>query len=157
MEKGKNIEVRCEKVRNIIGEIPSSLIRYGNMAIGIVLLCLVGIAWWFPYKQVYTGEAVLYQIDDNQITDSIQVSLLLDFEQSSFSTRQRQPVSLHSAIGNCSGYIIQISALKDTLGRQKAIGLFKANEVKKMEQQTVAFSIAHSSGTILHQMFGRLK
>ena len=40
----RSFELRSEKVRSIVGQIPSSLIRYGITAIGGVLLCLFVIA-----------------------------------------------------------------------------------------------------------------
>lgn len=57
MEKQKNkqersFELRSEKVRSIVGQIPSSLVRYGITAIGVVLLCLLAVAYFLPYKQV---------------------------------------------------------------------------------------------------------
>ena len=50
----RNFELRSEKVRSIVGQIPSSLIRYGITAIGMVLLCLFAVAYFLPYKQVYS-------------------------------------------------------------------------------------------------------
>ena len=48
----RSLELRSEKVRSIVGQIPSSLIRYGITAIGMVLLCLFAVAYFLPYKQV---------------------------------------------------------------------------------------------------------
>ena len=44
----KNFELRSEKVRSIVGQIPSSLVRYGITIIGIVLLFLLVIAYFLP-------------------------------------------------------------------------------------------------------------
>lgn len=46
----RSYELRSEKVRSIVGQIPSSLIRYGITAIGMVLLCLFAVAFFLPYK-----------------------------------------------------------------------------------------------------------
>ena len=48
----RSFELRSEKVRSIVGQIPSSLVRYGITAIGAVLLCIVAVAYLLPYKQV---------------------------------------------------------------------------------------------------------
>ena len=48
----RSFELRSEKVRSIVGQIPSALIRYGITAIGAVLLCLLAVAYFLPYKQV---------------------------------------------------------------------------------------------------------
>jgi hypothetical protein len=50
-EQKKNIELRSEKVRSIIGQVPSVLLRYGMVLIGIVLLLLIGIAAFIPYQE----------------------------------------------------------------------------------------------------------
>ena len=49
----RSFELRSEKVRSIVGQIPSSLVRYGITTIGTVLLCLFAVAYFLPYKQVY--------------------------------------------------------------------------------------------------------
>lgn len=49
--KEKSIELRSEKVRNIVGQIPSLLIRQGILIIGLVLLVLLGISAFIPYKK----------------------------------------------------------------------------------------------------------
>lgn len=36
----QEFELRSEKVRSIVGQIPSSLVRYGITIIGIILICL---------------------------------------------------------------------------------------------------------------------
>ena len=44
-EQGK-IELRSEKVRNMIGEIPPFLVRWGNTILVIIFLLLIAIGWW---------------------------------------------------------------------------------------------------------------
>ncbi|PLB86550.1 hypothetical protein C0T31_04695 [Dysgonamonadaceae bacterium] len=51
MEEKKNIELRSEKVRNIIGQIPSVWIRYGTLMIGVALLVLLFISAFIPYRE----------------------------------------------------------------------------------------------------------
>lgn len=41
------IELRSEKVRNIIGEIPSLLIRWGNTVLVLIFLLLGLLVWVF--------------------------------------------------------------------------------------------------------------
>ncbi len=51
MEKEiKQIELRSEKVRNIIGQVPPVLLRYGITIIGVSLLMLIGISAFIPYQ-----------------------------------------------------------------------------------------------------------
>lgn len=41
------VELRSEKVRNIIGEIPSFLIRWGNTVLVLIFLSLTLLMWMF--------------------------------------------------------------------------------------------------------------
>lgn len=45
------IELRSEKVRNIIGKIPSVLIRYGTIIIGLALLSVAVVSAFIPYRE----------------------------------------------------------------------------------------------------------
>lgn len=73
----RNFELRSEKVRSIVGQIPSSLIRYGITAIGMVLLCLFAVAYYLPYKQVYPGTATIHKTTTTPV-DSTNITILLN-------------------------------------------------------------------------------
>lgn len=78
----RSFELRSEKVRSIVGQIPSSLVRYGITAIGAVLLCLLAVAYFLPYKQVYSGTATIHKTATTPVTpaDSTNITILLKFE-----------------------------------------------------------------------------
>jgi hypothetical protein len=44
-------ELRSEKVRHIIGEIPSSIVRYGIIVITIITFGLLVLAYFIPYTE----------------------------------------------------------------------------------------------------------
>lgn len=48
-EEQNMIELRSEKVRNLIGQMPPFLIRWGNTLLVIILL-LLGVACWIAGK-----------------------------------------------------------------------------------------------------------
>ena len=50
------IELRSEKVRHIIGEIPSKIVRYGIMIITIVILGLLAGAYFIPYPETISAK-----------------------------------------------------------------------------------------------------
>ena len=50
------IELRSEKIRHIIGEIPSRIVRYGITIITIVLLVLLVGAYFIPYPETIAQE-----------------------------------------------------------------------------------------------------
>lgn len=47
----KSIELRSEKVRNIIGQVPSALVRNGTLAICITLVILLLVTVIIPYRE----------------------------------------------------------------------------------------------------------
>ena len=49
------IELRSEKIRHIIGEIPSRIVRYGITIITIVLLVLLVGAYFIPYSETISA------------------------------------------------------------------------------------------------------
>ena len=49
------IELRSEKIRHIIGEIPSRIVRYGITIITIVLLVLLVGAYFIPYPETISA------------------------------------------------------------------------------------------------------
>ena len=60
----KPVELRSEKVRNIIGQVPHVLLRYGIMIIALALLILVGVSAFLPYQPGIDTEITVTQ-DEN--------------------------------------------------------------------------------------------
>ena len=159
MEKQKNkqersFELRSEKVRSIVGQIPSSLVRYGITAIGAVLLCLLAVAYFLPYKQVYSGTATIHGVTTAAPADSTDITILLKFENKRPGNVNGQIIYLQSPYGTFAGQIRSLSYVRDTLERQEALCRFKPTEIKSVENQTVDFKIVRSSGNLLQKMLG---
>lgn len=53
-----NIEARSEKVRQLLGEIPPSLVRWGTAIIAVVFIALVAAVCLLPYPYSH-GESIL--------------------------------------------------------------------------------------------------
>lgn len=154
----RSFELRSEKVRSIVGQIPSSLVRYGIMIVGVVLLCLLIVAYFLPYKQVYSGTAVVHSIVQEQKADSIETTLLLRFEMQRMKKTDimSQPIYLQTEQGVMAGQLRQLSSIRDTLERQQALCIFLHSDLKQVENQTVDFRIVHSSSNLLQKILGRL-
>lgn len=60
----RNIELRSEKVRNIIGQIPPMLLRYGAAIIGAALLAMVSISAFIPYQEILPIEVTIKTIPE---------------------------------------------------------------------------------------------
>ena len=56
-----NIELRSEKVRKLIGEIPPSLVQWGTLIIVIIFLGLLAAVCFLPYPYS-NGESILQHI-----------------------------------------------------------------------------------------------
>ncbi len=73
MVKDDKIELRSEKVRSIIGQIPSRIVRFGTGVISIIILLLFIGGYLFKYPIILnipvnissTPEAVLIKVKDN--------------------------------------------------------------------------------------------
>jgi len=151
-EQERSFELCSEKVRNIVGQIPSSLVRYGITTIGAVLLCLLAIAYFLPYKQVYSGTATIHGATTSAPVDSTTIIILLKFENKRPSNVNGQELNLQVTNGMLTGKIQSLSAIRDTLERQEAICRFKSTEIKSVENQTVDFQITRTSGNLLQKM-----
>lgn len=143
------LELRSEKVRNIIGQNPSTLIYYAISAIGGGLLVLCGLIYFLPYKKVYTGTAVVKSTNILIASDSIKTSILLKFDRINTFKGEKLVIHLTSDKTHFEGKLLNISSTRDSLGRQEAQVRFVGGELKQIENQTVDFSITETSGNIL--------
>ena len=145
----RSFELRSEKVRSIVGQIPSSLVRYGITAIGVVLLCLF---------VVYSGTAIIQDITSEAKADTIEISVLLNFGDKRMTIPPKEGVSIdfQSAVGVAQGSIISLSMERDTLGRQVAFCRIPLQSVKKMEHSEVDFILTLQSGNLLSRFFSGL-
>ena len=51
MPEIKDIELRSDRVRKIVGKIPPAIDRYGISVIGLLLVVMVGVSMIIPYKE----------------------------------------------------------------------------------------------------------
>lgn len=59
--KTDNIELRSEKVRKFIGEIPPSLVRWGTAILVVIIITLLVVVCFVPYPYS-TGETILQHL-----------------------------------------------------------------------------------------------
>ena len=150
----RNFELRSEKTRSLVGEIPSALIRYGIIVIAITLLLLVGIATQFPYRKVYRGEATIYALRRDINTDSTRVAVKLRFAgEMPVKMTVRNKIILTSQGLETAGRLIDLKAHRDTLGRQDAMLLLAANPALT-EYSMLSFNLTIEQGSILYQLLG---
>lgn len=151
-EQERSFEIRSEKVRSIIGQIPSSLVQYSITAIGIVLFVLSVVVYLLPYKKTYTGTAVIRPITNQTESDSIETVILLRFNRSALFESNKQSIRLTNGTNNAEGVLFNISSIRDTLGRQEAICRFRKKELKTIENSMVYFHITVCSGNLMREI-----
>lgn len=61
--KTDNIELRSEKVRKFIGEIPPSLVRWGTAILVVIIITLVVVGCFITYPNS-NGESILEHLLD---------------------------------------------------------------------------------------------
>ena len=149
----RSFELRSEKVRSIVGQVPSSLTYYGITAIGIVLLCLFVMAYFLPYKQVYSGTAIIKEAPITT-SDSTDITILLRFDNKQPVNVNRQMLYLQTSNGTSVGTIRKLSAVRDTLARQETLCRFKTTEILPLQNQTVDFKLVVSSSSLLQKLLG---
>ena len=69
MEEADKIELRSEKVRNIIGEIPPSIVRYGIIVITFIVLGLLAASYFISYPETITAKATA--LDERRVSISL--------------------------------------------------------------------------------------
>ena len=151
----RSFELRSEKVRSIVGQVPSSLTCYGITAIGIVLLCLFVMAYFLPYKQVYSGTAIIKEAPITT-SDSTDINILLRFDNKQPVNVNRQILYLQTSNGTSVGTIRKLSTVRDTLARQETLCRFKTTEIQPLQNQTVDFKLVVSSSSLLQKLLGNI-
>lgn len=80
--------------------------------------------------------------------------LRLQFERTRPTQATQQTLSLEAGQYQIEGEILNLSAVRDTLARQEALGHFKAADIKPLENQTVDFRLVQTSGNMLQKLLG---
>ncbi len=151
----RSFELRSEKVRSIVGQIPSSLVRYGITIIGLVLFVIAMGAYFLPYKKVYTGIAFTNPISTCIASDSIDATIFLRFDGQRLMDGRNQIIHFTNGTISTEGLLLNVSSIRDTLERQEAQVRFVGTEFLQIENQAVDFRIIQTSGNILSLVLGQ--
>lgn len=100
-KKIENLELRSEKVRNIIGEVPPELVRYGTGLVTFILLTLLLIAFVVPYKVSAQAKARVIQEENNYFVEiqmpyryagEVKAKMLVTLELEGYNPKTYAPV-----------------------------------------------------------------
>lgn len=118
-----NIELRGEKLRHIIGEIPSRIVRYGIIVITTVILILLVGAYHIPYPQTVNAKIQVitaYQCRMSvpyRYVNTIERGMIVNIEVDGYDAK---------AYGVVNGIIISTSQIP----KQTSVGNVFAAKVK---------------------------
>ena len=146
-------QLRSEKVRSIIGQVPPLLTRYGITMLAVAVAALLLAARLIPYRQVYRGEAIVYEVppcDEDSVT--LRVRLLLDGELGGKGNIERMVLS--DPARSVEGRVISLSLRRDTLGYREAAVRFPCVEVAPLAATTLPCTLTTDAGPYLHYIFG---
>lgn len=62
-----NIELRSEKTRQIIGMVPSGIVRYGTLIITIIIAILLAVSYFVPYPENLQANATVVEDADGKL------------------------------------------------------------------------------------------
>lgn len=140
-EQKSNYELRSEKVRSIVGQIPPALVRYGTIILFAVLLALFGIAYFVPYKQVYSGTITFYDTPS---------TAYINFSDDKALTKIEEPIPLiiHTEAHDYTIKLISIVNERDTLNRYP-VSVEEAQNISNLRNRTFDFTLVESSDNLL--------
>lgn len=73
MENDKNIELRSEKVRNVIGDIPSFIVRAGSGVIALIVIGLFLSIAFIPYPESISVDLVVDSVNCQDVYAHIMI------------------------------------------------------------------------------------
>ena len=62
-----NIELRSEKTRQIIGMVPSGIVRYGTLIITVIITVLLAVSYFVPYPENLQANATVVVDADGKL------------------------------------------------------------------------------------------
>lgn len=148
-EDRERFQLRSEKVRSIVGQVPPALTRYGMTIIAVAVGLILLTAALIPYRQVSTGTAVVTTLPEMQPEDSLSVTLRLRPQETIAQVRPGSLIHLQGESTAAEGRVIRLSARCDTLGYCTAEATFLRGDLTPLEASTTDYRITTDSGSLL--------
>lgn len=157
-EDRERFQLRSEKVRSIVGQVPPALTRYGMTIIAVAVGLILLTAALIPYRQVSTGTAVVTTLPEMQPEDSLSVTLRLLPQETITPIRPGSLILLQGESAAAEGRVNRLSARRDTLGYCTAEATFLRRDLTPLEDSTTDYRITTDSGSLLsHILRGLLR
>lgn len=155
-EYKRTFELHSEKVRNIIGRVPSTLIRYGIIITFAILLIVMMVLDYFPYEKKIQGKAYIYDIPE-VTTDTICILVELELHGIK-NTKQllHKSVKLSTFEFNSNGLLIDLVPYKTIKGRNLATLKLPNKKLYLIKQSQVDYSITMYKTSVLRKILKSL-
>lgn len=151
--KDRNFELRSEKVRNVVGQIPPTLIRYGTLVIALAIATMIGISAFIPYRKVITGTATVYNIP--VLVDSVLtlcVELRMPIGESNINPIGCTIV-LMAPKSQFTGQLTGYNPLRTVEGKNKAEITFLNQDMEYLQNTETDFILTVSEKALLKKFF----
>lgn len=152
-KRNNNIELRSEKVRNLVGQIPPCSTSIWNHDYPVCNFSFGIYHWFFPYKHLTSGKCEIYDISQDFINDSLLLNVQLAFEkEGDLKIENNSQIRLITPDYEAEGILVHYSAVKTTDGKNKAIIKIPAIPFGFPENSQVNFILTVSNTSLIHKM-----
>jgi|JTFP01.1.fsa_nt_gb hypothetical protein len=149
----KEVELRSEKVRNIVGKVPPNLVRYGMITIILVIFVFLIIMDYLPYKQEFIGKAIVYEIPIST-KDSVDVIVELALPDiDSYHLLINKKIQLSNEEFNYVGSLIKYSVQKETNGMNRSVLRIANKQLPKIKQSQFKYKLTVIETTMFKRFF----
>lgn len=149
----KSFELRSESVRNIVGQIPPTLIRYGIVVVVLVLFVLIGVASFVPYCRVICGTATIAELPKPS-ADSVRLQVQLTMPAANVRANfEGCSIDLKSPNFTINGRILSFNYQRNVVGNNCAEILISSYDIKSIKPSNVDFCILQKHSSVLQYLF----
>ena len=113
----KDIELRSEQVRKIIGQIPPLLVRSGIGVIGIIMALLLAVAAFVPYPETAECDITLTDIQQGQVSATGELPYACITQ---VSTGMKAEIELEGYTSKEYGYLHERKGIHHLVGKDVA-------------------------------------
>lgn len=158
MNNQEMIELRSEKVRYVIGQIPPVLVRTGTMIVTIFFAIICYVAYKIPFPYTIDTDGII--VSSGSINNNLMIELFIPYRYNDYYQVKRQVSTTYEGRENVV-LECDIDSISDNVVILNGEHFFRAyiriskNETKKYrlkENMKVHATTTINNKTILHQM-----
>lgn len=154
-KQDKSFSLLSEKARNTVGQIPHTLTMYGIIVIIAIILVIVGISLFLPYKQVVSG--VVFITERYVVSgDSVLVDVELKLPKEYSFTSSTKKIVLIGPFKNYNGKLVEYSPFRNSNSSNTAIIKLSIRDLNDIQLTEVDFRLTISESTVFNRFWEAL-